>query len=203
MGGWSWDDEPPSPDAKRLFGNARRLYDRITAVVESGTLLITPEFVCEMHRLATDGEPDAAKPPGQLRVADVQIGSAVILFAPPPWRDVPQLLADTCAAIEIKRASGTVLHAAAYTLWRLNWIHPFGDGNGKTARAVMYAVLCAGFGRMLPGSPALPELIARNKFPYWDALQAADRACAGGEGDVTEMESVLSDLVDEVLSRGR
>jgi hypothetical protein len=27
---------------------------------------------------------------------------------------------------------------AAYGLWRLNWIHPFVEGNGRTARAVCY-----------------------------------------------------------------
>ncbi|MEX1365172.1 MAG: Fic family protein [Nannocystaceae bacterium] len=25
-----------------------------------------------------------------------------------------------------------------YTLWRLNWIHPFVEGNGRTARAACY-----------------------------------------------------------------
>src|SRR4051794_35819408 len=36
--------------------------------------------------------------------------------------------------------SETVL--AAYALWRLNWIHLFVEGNGRTARAACYYLLC-------------------------------------------------------------
>ncbi|MBL8221394.1 MAG: Fic family protein, partial [Bryobacterales bacterium] len=28
-------------------------------------------------------------------------------------------------------------------MWRLNWIHPFFGGNGRTARSASYLVLCA------------------------------------------------------------
>jgi Fic family protein len=35
----------------------------------------------------------------------------------------------------------STVHLAAYVLWKMNWIHPFADGNGRTARAVSYVVL--------------------------------------------------------------
>jgi Fic family protein len=140
---------------------------------------VTPDLVCELHGIATAGDPDPRKPPGRVRREDVVIGRVVVLFAPPPWQEVPGLLEDACRQIESKRAAGTI-HAAAYALWRLNWIHPFGDGNGKTSRTVMYLLLCAGFGRMLPGDTALPDLIARNPYRYVDALVAADKAWTAG-----------------------
>ena len=40
---------------------------------------------------------------------------------------------------------------AAYALWRLNWIHPFVEGNGRTARAACYYLICMKAGRLLPG----------------------------------------------------
>ena len=183
MGGWGWDDEAPSADARRLFQNARRLYDRIAELVECADLQVSPELVCEFHRIATAGEPDQRKPPGQLRGEDVVIGRAVVLHEPPPWQEVPALLADACSEINARTSAESALHAAAYALWRLNWIHPFADGNGKTARAIMYAVLCGGLGQMLPGETAIPDRIARNKFPYWDGLVAADKAWKTGTVD--------------------
>lgn len=63
----------------------------------------------------------------------------------------------------------------------------------------MYVILCVGFKRMLPGEPALPDLIARNLYAYWDALKAADAAWKRGRIDVSEMETLLSDLIDRQL----
>jgi Fic family protein len=189
----------------RLFRNARRLYDRIAELVDLArhdrpSFVVTPELVCEFHATATAGEPDPDLRPGILRTADVQIGRVVVLYEPPPWQDVPALLANACAHIETSLIAGSTLYAAAYALWRINWIHPFGDGNGKTSRAVMYAILCVGFQRMLPGEPALPDLIAQNPYSYWDALQAADAAWKRGAIDVSQMEELLSDLIERQLA---
>lgn len=200
MGGWGWDDEPPSPDARRLFANARCLYDRIGELVEAGDLHVTPELVCELHGIATAGEPDPRKPPGLVRREDVVIGGVIVLHEPPRWQDVPPLLADACREINARMAMGSTIYAAAYALWRLNWLHPFADGNGKTSRAVMYAVLCAGFGQMIPGETALPDRIARNKFAYWDGLVAADKAWKAGAIDVSALELMRSEMIDASLA---
>lgn len=199
MSGWGGDDEPPSDDARRLFANARALYDRIGEIVSNGSLQVTPDLVCEFHSIATAGEPDPRKPPGKVRREDVVIGRVVVLYEPPPWQDVPRLLEEACREINSKMASGAILHAAAYALWRINWIHPFGDGNGKTSRAVMYVILCAGFGRMIPGETSLPDLIARNPYDYWDALKAADKAWKRGVLDVTAAEHLISELMEDSL----
>ena len=55
------------------------------------------------------------------------------------------------------------VHLAAYVLWRLKWIHPFADGNGRTARAVSYVVLCLKMDSILPGASTIPEQIAGDK----------------------------------------
>lgn len=86
-------------------------------------------------------------------------------------------------------------HLAAYVMWRLNWIHPFVDGNGRTTRAVSYYVLCAKLGFHMPGVTTVPEMIAQNKDPYYTALEAADAAERQGRLDVSEMEHLLSDLL--------
>lgn len=205
MGGWAFDEDPPTPTAERLLQNARRLYDRISEVTEAalqapGGLTVTRELILEYHRIATHGDSDPDKPPGRFRERDNAVKVAgIVLYDPPPWQQVEELVADYCRVLTSKLNSSSTIHAAAYALWRLNWIHPFGDGNGKTSRGVMYTVLCIGFGRMLPGEPALPDLMARAPGRYWRSLIAADTAWKRGELDVAEVELLISDLVEQVL----
>ena len=85
----------------------------------------------------------------------------------------------------------TAVHLSAYVMWRLNWIHPFSDGNGRTSRILSYMVLCSHLGKILPGVPTIPEQISESKKPYNDALDAADAAFERGKIDVGEMERLI------------
>ena len=89
---------------------------------------------------------------------------------------------------------------AAYALWRLNWIHPFVEGNGRTARAACYYLICMKQGRILPGKKIVPERIRENRQPYYDALRAADRKWEEGHLDVSQMVTYLADLLKGQLS---
>jgi len=112
---------------------------------------------------------------------------------------VPELLEDLCDYINANLDSATALHLAAYVMWRLNWIHPFDDGNGRTSRAVSYLVLCMKLGYPLPGTNTIPEQITANKSPYYDALEAADAACEKGRADVGELETLLGGYLSAQL----
>lgn len=68
------------------------------------------------------------------------------------------------------------IYLAAYVLWRTNWVHPFADGNGRTARIVSYVVLTIKMDSLLPGTPTIPDQIAADKNPYYSALEEADRS---------------------------
>lgn len=76
------------------------------------------------------------------------------------------------------------IHLAAYVMWRLNWIHPFTDGNGRTSRALSYLVLCIRLKMLLPGRTTIPEQIEKDRTPYYKALEAADEAWAGDRIDL-------------------
>jgi Fic family protein len=69
---------------------------------------------------------------------------------------------------------------ATFVLWRLNNIHPFINGNGRTARTASYFVLCLKSGGLLRGDPILPELIRQHRDEYVGALKAADRSALQG-----------------------
>lgn len=60
---------------------------------------------------------------------------------PPDAWQVPQLVEELCDYVNDNWDAATALHLAAYVMWRLNWVHPLADGNGRTARAISYLVL--------------------------------------------------------------
>lgn len=88
----------------------------------------------------------------------------------------------------------------AYALWRLNWIHPFVEGNGRTARAACYYLLCLTQGQLLPGNKIVPERIRDDRKPYYAALRSADEAWERGEFDISELAAYLEGLLIEQLS---
>ncbi len=94
-------------------------------------------------------------------------------------------------------------YLAAYALWRLNWIHPFVEGNGRTARAACYYLLCLRYGGLLPGKKIVPERIRENRKPYYEALRAADRRWEDGHFDVSQLAGYLEGLLKDQLSETR
>jgi prophage maintenance system killer protein len=94
----------------------------------------------------------------------------------------------------------TPIHLAAYVMWRLNWIHPFADGNGRTSRIISYVVLSVRAGALLPGTPTIPDQIVDNRIPYFEALDSADLACRAGRVDVSRMEDLLAALLANQLA---
>ena len=88
---------------------------------------------------------------------------------------------------------------AAFALWRLNYIHPFVEGNGRTARAACYLLMCMKAGQILPGKRTVPERIRDNRTPYYAALRAADVAWEYGDLDVSKLTEYLDGLLQQQL----
>lgn len=128
---------------------------------------------------------------GEFRPCPVIVGA----HNPPPHYRVDALMEDFVNMANRQWEVVDELVLAAWVLWRLNWIHPFINGNGRTARAACYFVLCLKANRWLPGSPILPELIVRERPRYVDALQKADAS-----GDLGPLHTLLGELINEQLS---
>jgi len=118
---------------------------------------------------------------------------------PPEAAFVSEEIETMCGYINECWTKSTALHLCAYSLWKLNWIHPFSDGNGRTARAVSYVVLSAKLDSLLPGSPTIPEQIATDKKPYYDSLEVADTALKAGRVDVGDLEKMLETMLARQL----
>jgi len=151
---------------------------------------LRPSAIQELNRISIKNiEAEAG------RWRDVPIEIEGSRHQPPPAEDVPKHIDDLCEYVNEHCEDRSPFHLAAYVMWRLNWIHPFVDGNGRTTRAVSYYVLCAKLQFHMPGVTTVPEMIAQNKNPYYKALEAADAAAQARSLDVSEMEYLLSDLL--------
>ena len=89
---------------------------------------------------------------------------------------------------------------ATFVLWRLNYLHPFINGNGRTARAASYFVLCLRAGGWLPGETILPELLRQNRDEYVAALKHADLSIQKGPLDLAVLHQLVSKLLQTQLS---
>ena len=132
---------------------------------------------------------------GRFREEPVYIGN----HKPPHFREVEGLMDRFIATVQELWSVLSPTALAAYGLWRLNWIHPFTDGNGRTARAVCYFLVCAHAGTFLPGRKIIPERIRDSREEYVAALRAADEAWEGGDLDFSKMEKYIARLLQEQL----
>lgn len=133
---------------------------------------------------------------GRFREEPIYVGNHI----PPHFNQVSELMDRFISFIHENWDNLSPTQLAAYGLWRLNWIHPFIEGNGRTARAVCYYLLCTKYGGLLRGKKIVPERIRENRTPYYEALKAADRAWENGNLDISALESYLAQLVSEQLS---
>lgn len=183
----------PAEMARKETENGFRQYDRMVELIEEGLrserFLLRPWMIGELNRLAVDGLSDR---PGNLRAAPIEIQGSN--HEPPDHVDVGRFVDEMCDYVN-DNWHLTAVHLAAYVGWRLNWIHPFADGNGRTSRATAYLVLCVRSGCLLPGTKTLPDRIAEDKQPYYQALEDADRHWDGRCVDVSAMEGLFAALV--------
>lgn len=192
-------DFSPEERARLEAENTLRQYDRMVELIEDHTRRQAPfrlrvSVISELNRIALEGLTAEA---GLFRQMPVEISKSE--HSPPQPEQVPGLVDDACYYVNSHLQDTSPTHLAAYVMWRLNWIHPFSDGNGRTARAVSYYTLCSHLGFLLPGEETIPELIASNKSAYYAALDAADRAWVAGSLDLTQMESLLQDYLARQL----
>jgi len=176
------------PASHRLFADAdekARLearngllqFDEVVRLIDksASAFRLRPSMVQGFQRIAIL---DIYTCAGNYRTGPVFIEGAT--HQPPAPAGVAGLVEEMCDYINGKWLQSSPIHLAAYAMWRVNWIHPFAGGNGRTSRAVSNLVLCARLGYRLPGTLTVPEQIVANRQPYYAALDAADAAWAQG-----------------------
>lgn len=187
----------PEKRAEAEAANGLRQFDagkgEAQAAIDRGYFKLRPSLILALHREALRGISHFA---GNYRPASVEISKSK--HQPPPEHLVPALVEDMCDYVN-DNSDKTAIHLAAYVMWRLNWIHPFADGNGRTSRIVSYVVLMVRAGFILPGSPTIPDQIVSDRSGYFNALDKADEAWKDGRIDVSAMEELLGGMLARQL----
>lgn len=181
----------PMRRAKLESRNSSNLYIEIVQIALQSIgnrFELSSDLIRRLNWLAvTDVEPTAGQFRQVIRLASDHV--------PPNWRNVPTLVDEMC---EHANASTDGFYASAFVLWRLNWIHPFVDGNGRVSRALAYLFLTSRLGEMLSGE--FMSLIHAQEARYYQSLQAADQRWKNSEQNfedptiVQEVEFFLHDI---------
>ncbi len=161
---------------------------------------INRAFLSEMHKMIVDGLPvppagEGDHTPGDYRKVNLKITGSKHL--PPEWLRVEDLMRELVDFIDQEHGPKYDLLKAAIAHHRFVWIHPFGNGNGRTVRLFTYAMLVkTGFnvnvGRII--NPTAVFCSSRND--YYNMLSEADKGT--DEGMLTWAEYVLKGLKEEI-----
>jgi Fic family protein len=189
----------PQARAEAEARNGLRQYDLglkiIQEAIDRRAFKLRPSIILSLQREALNGISLFA---GNFRPAGVSIQGS--RHEPPGAHLVPALVEEMCDYVNENWEKSSPIHLGAYIMWRLNWIHPFADGNGRTSRIVSYVVLSIRAEAVLPGTPTIPDQIVENRNPYFDALDAADTAWRENRLDVSKMEELLAALLAKQLT---
>jgi Fic family protein len=192
----------PQARAEAEARNGLRQYDAglnaAQSALERGEFKLRVSLILGLHREALAGISIYA---GNFRPGDVEISHSK--HQPPGAHLVPELVEELCDYINDNwgGSPANALHLASYAMWRLNWIHPFADGNGRTSRIISYLILTVRSGFILPGTPTIPDQIVFDRSGYFRALDLADEAWRDRRQiDVTAMEDLLGGMLAKQLT---
>lgn len=153
------------------------LHDRIAA---GESIELTSELICRFnYDILKDTRLEEGVVPGQIRTGSVVVGN----YRAAPAEDCEYLLdrlADwlndpifTSDDPEIQFA--LLLAKAVYAHLYLAWIHPFGDGNGRTARLTEFVILAASGQVPIPAAHLLSNHYNLTRDRYYQELSRASR----------------------------
>lgn len=164
------------PNRERDEQEVRCYYKALEYVENEGrkALPVDEKTVQTIHGLVMQGK---ARPTpyrdGQNVIRDAASGG--IVYLPPEAPDVPILMAELVAWTNeaLDKGDFPVPVVAAIAHYQLATIHPYYDGNGRTARLLTTLILHSkGYG--LRGIYSLEAYYAQNLQAYYDALSAGN-----------------------------
>lgn len=160
------------PGRERDEAEVRNYYLALDFVAAQGRRKdrLTEQLVRTIHGLVLRGRKKATKyRDGQNVIRDGRSGG--IVYLPPEAKDVRRLMKELIAWIgtELRREELPTPVIAAVAHCQFATIHPYYDGNGRTARLLTTLILHRG-GYGLHGIYSLEEYYAKHLAGYYDAL---------------------------------
>ena len=179
------------PGRKRDETEVRNYYAALTEIetIARLTSVVSEKHIQMIHALVETGRKKLSPyRDGQNVIREG--GSERIVYMPPEAKDVPILMSDLVEWVKISIEEGEIPTPiiAALTHYQFVTIHPYFDGNGRTARLLTTLVLHMN-GYALKGIYALEEYYAVNLPAYYNALTVGETHnyyVGRVEADVTE-----------------
>lgn len=189
---------PPSKEyLAQEIDNIVAAFKRIGAQIRQDDLALTVHKVCEYNRLVLqklalgDGVV-----PGTIREHAVGVGH---IYRGAPPEDCEYLLAQLCTWLTGTDFQPQVGLETVYAIIKaivahlyLEWIHPFGDGNGRTGRLLEFHILLAA-GVPSPSAHLLSNHYNQTRSEYYRHLDLASKS--GGDA-LPFLEYAVQGLVD-------
>jgi len=164
-----------SRKAKQEVLNYLNVLERIEKYQNGGN--VTEKSILRMHKDVTKETLDSFEHEGNYREIQVYVGNRItgeVTFMPPPPHDVPVLMG---ALIEWLNSDGSCnlspVLVAGMSHYEFVRIHPFVDGNGRTARALATLILhLREFD--IKKFFALDDYYDSDRMAYYNALKSVD-----------------------------
>ncbi|OWF71928.1 cell filamentation protein Fic [Yersinia frederiksenii] len=169
-----------STDQLKDIGNIEHAMNFIDEHLHAGGD-ITEYFVRELHAMTVNGlEREGDKTPGAYRSHGVSIAQSTHL--PPEFIHVPTYMQELVEFMNRADAPKYDLMKVALAHHRFGWIHPFGNGNGRTVRLLTYSLLIKyGFNVKTSGRVLNPTAVFCNdRERYYSMLAEADTGAVEG-----------------------
>ncbi|ATL45900.1 cell filamentation protein Fic [Chitinophaga caeni] len=132
----------PKNQAEQMIVNN---YNAMQWIVRNKEIPITLSNIKHLHAILTKStmadvnEEGAFRTDDDVKVVDVQTGTAI--YTPPKAEDLDRLMAAFCDFANDRETYGFFLHPIVKAIiihFLVGYIHPFADGNGRTARTIFY-----------------------------------------------------------------
>ena len=180
-------------DSEREFLNYLEAFDAIDGLQGQRDYPLRPNDLRSIHRILVDGVRGGQRYAGEFRREEVAVGDrsadgeVVVHHQPPAWTDVEPQRQSLLEWVEAAKTKPTPKQVAKGTLdtWahpvlvagllqhRLVWIHPFVDGNGRSARMFTVTLLYQR-GYDFKYLFDLSSYYNRDRDKYYEALRTAD-----------------------------
>jgi Fic family protein len=178
---------PPSKDyleqeIKNVLKACNQIIEHVRNNVE---VLITPEKICEYNSIILENLPLGENvEPGIFRKHRVTVGR----YLGPEPKEVPFLVNRLCDWLNGDKFKPTGdINSTVFAIIKsivahiyIAWIHPFGDGNGRTARLMEFKIL-AQSGVPLPAAHLLSDHYNSTRTEYYNQLEKTSKT--GGRID--------------------
>jgi len=150
-------------------------YQTIRFIVENKDRPLSPERLLQVHRLMTERTLEHPEEEGRFRTNDeVVVENGItheVVHTPPAWEEIPQFIDALCRFFNEKEATVFIhpLIRGILVHFLIAYVHPFADGNGRTARAMFYWYMLKE-GYQLTEYLSISRVIAQSKKAYEKAF---------------------------------